>query len=264
MPPKSNKQKGEVSLPQYDSDEQITNFYQRPEVQKYQKVYHNPNYDENTMPLKHPLRMAVIGSSGSGKTLTLINIMHKMNNTFENIYLFTANSDEPLYDFLKENPMVQVFEGLNELYEIPFDELEGQTLVIFDDLVLEKNQKGIEELFIRGRKMAGGSGVSIIYLSQVYFKIPRTIRLNCTSFILKKIGSDRDIKALVQDKSLGKLTAKEVLGMYDYCISKGELKNFLYIDLNIGATNMFRRKFSEILKIDDFKIHPLKKGDTKY
>jgi hypothetical protein len=259
MPPKKKKNQViqetimEPSL-HYDSDEEITNFYEKPEVQKYQKIYHNPNYDEATMPLKHPLRMAVIGSSGSGKTLTLINILHKMNNTFENIYLFTASKEEPLYDFLQENEQVQVFEGLNNLYEIPFDELEGQTLVIFDDLVLEKNQKGIEELFIRGRKMAQGAGISLIYLSQVYFKIPRTIRLNCTSFILKKIGSDRDIKALVQDKSLGKLTAKEVLSMYDYCIAKGELKNFLYIDLNIGANNMFRRKFSEILNIEDFKL----------
>lgn len=258
MPPKKKNNKIEEYKAienGYDSEDEIINFYEKPEVQKYIKVYHNPNYDEETMPLKHPLRMCVVGGSGSYKTGIVMNILEKMNGTFEYIFLFTANLNEPLYDYLQENENVDVYEGLDELGTIPFDDLDGQTLVIFDDLVLEKKQKGIEELFIRGRKMAQNEGISIIYLSQVYYKIPRSIRLNTTMFILKKISSDRDIKTLIGDKSIGRLSAKEVLKMYDYCLSKGELKNFLFIDLSIGAKNMFRRKFRDILDIEQFKIN---------
>jgi len=57
-----------------------------------------------------------------------------------------------------------------------------------------KNQSNIETLYIRGRKMAKNRGVSLLYLSQVYHKIPRPIRLQANIIILKKINSNRDIK----------------------------------------------------------------------
>ena len=49
-------------------------------------------------------------------------------------------------------------------------------LIIFDDLVFEgrQTQEQIEQYFIRGRK----AGWSMIYISQSYFGIPKTIRIN--------------------------------------------------------------------------------------
>ena len=39
-----------------------------------------------------------------------------------------------------------------------------QHLVIFDDMVLEKKQKAMSEMYIRGRKR----GISVCYLSQSF------------------------------------------------------------------------------------------------
>lgn len=65
-------------------------------------------------------------------------------------------------------------------------------LIIFDDMVVERDQKVIEDLFIRGRKR----NASLIYLSQSYFDIPKTIRLNCNYVILFNLGNKRELTEL--------------------------------------------------------------------
>ena len=43
---------------------------------------HNPHFDIHH--IKIPFRMLIIGSSGSGKTQTLLSLIYKMPDTFEN------------------------------------------------------------------------------------------------------------------------------------------------------------------------------------
>ena len=38
----------------------------------------------------------------------------------------------------------------------------------------------VTELFIRGRKL----GISIVFLTQSYFKVPKDVKLNSTHFLL--------------------------------------------------------------------------------
>ena len=60
-----------------------------------------------------------------------------------------------------------------------FDKKENH-LVIWDDLVLEKNLKPVEEYYIRARKL----NCSVIFLSQSYFQIPKIIRSNCSDMAI--------------------------------------------------------------------------------
>lgn len=46
--------------------------------------------------------MALVGSSGSGKTASLMNILKIMNGTFHTITIITKNKDECLYNYLAE------------------------------------------------------------------------------------------------------------------------------------------------------------------
>ena len=52
-------------------------------------------------------------------------------------------------------------------------------VIVFDDMMADMKAKSspiVTELFLRGRK----PNISHVYISQTYFKIPKTIRLNAT------------------------------------------------------------------------------------
>lgn len=134
----------------------------------------------------------------------------------------------------------------------------GQTLVIFDDLVNEKDQSIIGELFLRGRKLGrdktlkdGLQGVSILYLTQKYALVPTLIREQCNYIILKKISSKRDTVYILRNHSIG-LEIDELLKIYNYCMKQGPVE-FLLIDLNEPPEKMFRLGFNKILNLEHFK-----------
>ena len=163
------------------------------------------------------------------------------------------NKDEPLYKYLEkripERDQLEIFEGLDELNKMNLDkDFKGQTLCIFDDLCLEKNQSQIEQLYIRGRKLAGG--VSLIYLSQSFYTIPRKVRLQCNYIILRKIPSSRDVNGILKEFSLG-VNKEELIKIYQFCVGKS-ITSFLLIDLNCDPDQAFRRNF-EVLDINQFK-----------
>ena len=61
-------------------------------------------------------------------------------------------------------------------------------LILPDDIIadMECNNKLcpiITELFLRGRKL----NISLVFISQSYFKVPKTIRLNATHYFIMKI-----------------------------------------------------------------------------
>ena len=63
---------------------------------------------------------------------------------------------------------------------------------MFDDMIadMESNKKLspiVTELFLRGRKL----NISVIFISQSYFKVPKTIRSNTTHYFIMKIPNKR-------------------------------------------------------------------------
>ena len=63
---------------------------------------------------------------------------------------------------------------------------------MFDDIIadMESSKKLspiVTELFLRGRKL----NISLIFISQSYFKVPKTIRLNATHYSIMKIPNKR-------------------------------------------------------------------------
>lgn len=244
-----NKKKKEINNKPND---RLINFYELESFEKFKVKYHNPSYNYQNMNLKHPMRGSIIGASGGGKSTIAVQIIHEMKDTFEKIIIFTRQM-EPLYEWLESEigaRHIEIHEGMNHLNNLNIDEdlLHVQTLIIFDDLCLEKNQKAIEELYIRGRKLCGGAGISLLYLSQSYFKIPRVVRLQSDLIILKKLNSNKDLKMIVNDHNLGELSGDDIKHMYEYCISDG-FKSFLMINMTDEQNNMFRKNFDVILNI---------------
>ena len=71
---------------------------------------------------------------------------------------------------------------------------ERKILIVFDDMIADLiNSKKVNlvltELFIRGRKL----NISIAFITQSYFKVPKHVRLNSTHFITMKIPDKREL-----------------------------------------------------------------------
>ncbi|NBP16472.1 ATP-binding cassette domain-containing protein, partial [bacterium] len=147
--------------------DKLTDFYKI--VPKSMKTeYHNPNFKKHLLTI--PFRMLIVGASGSGKSTLVLEILKRAQDTFGNVTLICKNADEPLYKFLRskiKEDQLQIFEGIDKVPDLESLDKELQHLVIFDDLVLDKDQSKIEQYFIRGRKIA--KGVSMVYLTQSYF-----------------------------------------------------------------------------------------------
>ena len=109
---------------------ELINFYELPAVQALQPKTHNPNYKKHG--LKLPFRMVIIGGSGSMKTNSMMNILYQMNGTFNKVYVFTRNKNEPLYEYLElalpVKDDLEIHEGLDFLKSINMDKhFFGQT-----------------------------------------------------------------------------------------------------------------------------------------
>lgn len=156
---------------------------------------------------QHPFRMIINGSSGSGKTNLLLNLLFNKDFSlnFHKIYLYAKDLTEDKYEWLskKMEKAQQVNNGdvfekgtkIDEVVKCDSLDKDKMNLIIFDDFVTEKDQKKIEDLFIRGRK----KNASIVYLSQVYHAVPTMIRKNLNYVVFFKPTTKREINTLSVD-----------------------------------------------------------------
>ena len=224
----------------------MKNYYKESAVQKYLSNVNNPNLKLHGLD-KLPFRLVCCAPSGSGKTNMVLNLIEKFSKgkgTFNSITIITRNKSEPLYEFLedKSNKKVKIEEGLEKLPAMDSFDKDLQHLVIFDDMVLEKNQKAMAEMYIRGRK----KGISVCYLSQSFYKIPKTIRSNCNYFVLLKLSGKRDLNLILSEFELG-VTKSELMELYDDATK--EKFSFLLVDVEAETQRKFRRNFLEIYEI---------------
>lgn len=206
---------------------------------------HNPYYDVHK--IKLPFRMIICGSSGSGKTQTLMSLIYNMPDTFENIFIATKNKDEPLYNYVEEKLGKK---GL-KIYEIDKDGLPDldkldktqQTLIVMDDLVGEKNQKPMEQYFLRARK----KNASLVYITQSYYAVPKMIRNNMTYLIIKQISSMKNLTMIAREFDLG-LSKDTLTRMYKDATA--DKQNFLMMDLEGDPKDKFRKGFNDYYEIE--------------
>jgi hypothetical protein len=134
---------------------------------------------------------------------------------------------------------------MNSLPDLVSFNKEEQSLVVLDDLVLEKYQAKIEEYYIRCRKL----NISVIYTSQSYFAIPKIIRQNVSYIIIKQVSSSRNLKLIANEYSLG-LESKQLKKVYDFCTQ--EKFQFLMVDVD-HKDMRFRKNFTFVIDIDQLQ-----------
>lgn len=204
----------------------------------------NPNFHLHG--LKLPFRMAIVAPSGSGKTNWLLNLIHLFSQgrgTFASLTIVTRNKAEPLYEWLQtKSDQIQIKEGMDQLPQLDKFEKEWNHLVVLDDLVLAKDQSRVENYYIRARKM----NVSVIYISQSYFRIPKIIRGNLSYLVLLKLSGQRELNLILSEGGLG-LSKEELLGLYNYAVS--EKFSALIIDYEAPLEKKYRKNFGEYLAV---------------
>ena len=94
--------------------------------------------------------------------------------------------------------MCDVYKNIN--FYNPYKE--NKILVVFHYMIADmiKNKKLnsiVTDLFIRGRKL----NISLIFITQSYFKVPKDVRLNTTHFFIIKISNERELQQVTRNHS---------------------------------------------------------------
>lgn len=205
---------------------------------------------------QHPSRILLCGSSGTGKSNLLLNMMFNKNFgiNFHKVYLYAKDVTEDKYVWLMDK-MKDVNGGNNFVYGTSIDDIVScedldpqlMNLILLDDFICTKDQSKIEELFIRGRKR----NATIIYLAQAYHAVPPLIRKNINYVAFFKASSKREISTLSVDHAVD-IDKEDFQKLYVKATSIPH--NFLFIDLKTSNKSMrYRSGFLGLSKWDNEK-----------
>ena len=178
------------------------------------KTKHNKNWPY--IPDK-PYRTLIVRGLVSGKANVLLNLVENQPD-FDKIYSYTKDLYEAKYQYLINkregagighfsdpeaftacsNDMHDVYKNINDYN--PYKE--NKILVVFDDVIADMiNNKKLNpiltKLFIRGRKL----NISLVFITQSYFKVPKNVRLNTTHFFIAKIPNKRELQQIATNHS---------------------------------------------------------------
>ena len=205
-----------------------------------------------------PFRMLIIGPSGSGKTNTLLHLIDKFH-PIDKVYLYAKDTDEEKYQYLinkREQPgiknlndphaFIKYSSDMNDVLEDSNNynkKRDKEVLIIFDDMIAdimrsEKFKAIVKELFVRCRKL----NISIVFISQSYFRTPKDATLNSTHYILMKMGNKKELKSIAEENS-GHLDFKDFLKIYNYCTK--DPYSFMMVDTRPTARVTFKKNFDE-------------------
>ena len=147
----------------------------------------------------------------------MINLINEQNN-IDKIYLYARDLSEPKYEYLIKkredagikhlnnpnafiecsNTMDDVYENINDYNPIR----KRKKLIVFDDMIADimtnkRFQAIIKELFIRCRKL----NISLVFITQSYFSVPKDVRLNTTHYFIMKINNKRELQNIANNHS---------------------------------------------------------------
>ena len=108
------------------------------------------------------------------------------------------DKNDPTAYFECSNTTDDVYENID--YYNP--KRDRTVLIVFDDMIADimtnkKFQAIIKELFIRCRKL----NISLVFITQSYFSVPKDVRLNTTHYFIMKINSNRELQNIAINHS---------------------------------------------------------------
>ena len=88
-------------------------------------------------------------------------------------------------------------------------------------------------MFIRSRKL----NISLVFITQSYFKVPKDVQLNSSHFFIAKIPNKRELQQIAINHS-SDISTKDFVNMCRKCTD--EPYSFLVIDTMLASNNPLR------------------------
>ena len=186
----------------------------------------------------------IIGSSGSRKTNTLLNLIKEQGDIVK-IYLYAKDLSELKYEFLTKklkdvgirycnvpNAFVDCSNRIEDVYEnINNYNPNGKRkiLIVLDDMIAHI----INEFCIRCRKL----NISLVFITQSYFSVPKHVRSNSTHYLIAKINDRKELQNIAINHPAG-IDYNNFVRIYKECTRK--LYSFLTADTTLPARDPLR------------------------
>ena len=92
----------------------------------------------------------------------------------------------------------------------------------------------VTELFIRGRKL----NISLVFTTQLYFKVPKDVRQYSTHFLITKIPNERELQQIVLLNHSSDISSKNFIKIHKKYTA--EPYSFLVNDATLASDNPSR------------------------
>ena len=150
-------------------------------------------------------------------------------NNGEKVGLDYFNDPKTFMDY--SNNMQNVYKNIEEYNPGK----KRKVLTVFDDMIPDMiNNKKVNpivtELFIRGREL----NISIVFITQSYYKVPKDVRLNSTHFFIMKIPDKREFQLIALNHS-SDIDFNHFIKIYEKCTKI--LYSFLVNDTILPSDN---------------------------
>lgn len=201
--------------------------------------------------LPNSFRCLIIGKSGCGKTNLLLSLIeHPSGVRFENLYLISKTLSQPKYEYLEE--LLTSIDGIG-FYKFSSPEqmivaqkVKPNSLVIYDDVICDKNQENMKQFFCLGRHFKA----DVIYLSQTLSGLDKQkIRDNSNFIILFRLD-ELNLKHAYNNFHVGCDMSFNQFREFCYSCWK-EKYGFVVIDLERTdqSSGKYRKGFDKFLQL---------------
>ena len=183
----------------------------------------------------HPYRILIIGGSETGKINALLNLINNQQD-IDKIYVYAKDPYEDKYqysinkrehvginDLSDSKAFIEYSNDMHDVYKNIDNynpDKENKILIVFDDMIADminnkKLNSIVTELFIKGGKL----NISLIFITQSYFKVPKDIRNNNRHLFIMKIPNKREFTQIAINHS-SNINTKDFIESYRKCIDK--------------------------------------------
>ena len=162
---------------------------------------------------------------------------------YESKYQYLINKKEGIgiNHFNDRKAFIEYSDDMHDVYKNIDDynpHKENKILIVFNDMIADMihNQKLnsiVTKLYITGRKL----NISLVCITQSYFKVPKDVRLNTSHFFIAKIPNKRELQQIAINHS-SDISTKDFQNIYKKCTD--ESYSFLVIDTMLASSNPLR------------------------
>ena len=183
----------------------------------------------------------------------MLNLIKEQDDIEKN-YLYAKDLSISKYEFLIKkcenvgtnhfndpNAFIECSNRMDDVYQNIYNynpSRKRKILIVFDDMIADimtnkKFQVIIKELFIRCRKL----NISLVFITQSYFSVPKDVRLNSTHYLIMKINNRKELQNIAIN-ILADIDYNDFVRIYKECTRKPY--SFLTIDGTLLASDPLR------------------------